>query len=188
MDRLHRRTPAALISAALAVSIVAVACGGGTSNADKTKTAGAGSGSTPAASATRAAASPTTASASSPTAAAAGSPAAAAGIITIRETAIGKVLADEKGFTLYTFANDVANSGKSVVSGQLAVAWPPVLTTSSTPPAVTGASGTFTIITRDDGTKQVAYNGKPLYRFANDTAPGDTKGDKLGNVWFVATP
>ncbi len=187
MYRLHRRTPTALISAALAASVVAVDCGGGTSNADKTKTAAAGSGSTPAASATRAAASPTTASASSPTAAATGSP-AAAGIITIRETAIGKVLADDKGFTLYTFANDVANSGKSVVTGQLAVAWPPVTTTSTTPPTVSGASGTFTIITRDDGTKQVAYNGKPLYRFANDTAPGDTKGDKLGNVWFVATP
>jgi predicted lipoprotein with Yx(FWY)xxD motif len=188
MARLHRRAPATLIAAALAASVVAVACGGGTSDADKTKTAAAGTGATPAASATRAAASPTTAPGGSPTAGATRSPAATDGIITIRETAIGKVLADDRGFTLYTFANDVANSGKSVVTGQLAAAWPPVLTTSTTPPTVSGASGTFTIITRDDGTKQVAYNGKPLYRFANDAAPGDTKGDKLGNVWFVATP
>jgi predicted lipoprotein with Yx(FWY)xxD motif len=75
-----------------------------------------------------------------------------------------------------------------VVNGALAQAWPPLITTSTTPPTVSGASGTFTIISRDDGSKQVAYNGMPLYRFANDTAPGDTKGDKLGNVWFVAKP
>ena len=44
------------------------------------------------------------------------------------------------------------------------------------------------MFTRSDGGKQVAYNGRPLYFFAGDTAPGDTKGQGLNDVWFVAAP
>ncbi len=50
-----------------------------------------------------------------------------------------------------------------------------------------GAPGKFSLVTRDDGTKQVAYNGSPLYRYTPDKAPGDTNGQGVGNVWFVAT-
>jgi predicted lipoprotein with Yx(FWY)xxD motif len=39
-----------------------------------------------------------------------------------------------------------------------------------------------------DGKQQVTYKGMPLYTYANDTAPGDTKGDKLAGVWFAAVP
>ena len=46
----------------------------------------------------------------------------------------------------------------------------------------------FGDITRDDGSKQLAYGGKPLYYYANDAKPGDRNGDKLQNVWFVAVP
>ena len=44
------------------------------------------------------------------------------------------------------------------------------------------------MISRDDGREQVTYNGLPLYYFANDKAPGDTKGQGVGGVWFVAAP
>jgi predicted lipoprotein with Yx(FWY)xxD motif len=44
------------------------------------------------------------------------------------------------------------------------------------------------VITRDDGTKQWAYKGKPLYYFSMDKAAGDKAGDGRGMVWHVATP
>jgi predicted lipoprotein with Yx(FWY)xxD motif len=50
-----------------------------------------------------------------------------------------------------------------------------------------GATGEFGVITRDDGTQQLTYNGLPLYRFVNDTAPGDVAGAEVPN-WSVATP
>jgi hypothetical protein len=52
---------------------------------------------------------------------------------------------------------------------------------------VNGASGAFASITRDDGAKQLTYNGQPLYRYAGDKSPGQTNGDGIGGVWFVAS-
>ena len=50
-------------------------------------------------------------------------------------------------------------------------------------------TGALTTTTRDDGTTQIAYNGKPLYRYGADSAAGDTKGNGAGNGnWSVATP
>jgi predicted lipoprotein with Yx(FWY)xxD motif len=87
------------------------------------------------------------------------------------------------GMTLYTFDKDWANSGKSVCNGQCAVNWPPLF-------AMEGDAGgaDFTVITRDDGRKQWAYRGKPLYFWAKDQKPGDRTGDGFNNVWHVAKP
>ncbi len=46
----------------------------------------------------------------------------------------------------------------------------------------------FSIITRDDGSKQWAYKDKPLYLFVRDEKPGDTSGEGRGYAWFVARP
>jgi predicted lipoprotein with Yx(FWY)xxD motif len=51
-----------------------------------------------------------------------------------------------------------------------------------------GVDGELTTFPRADGTLQVAYDGAPLYYFANDTTPGDTNGQGLGDNWFVAEP
>jgi predicted lipoprotein with Yx(FWY)xxD motif len=48
--------------------------------------------------------------------------------------------------------------------------------------------GAWTVITRDDGSKQWAYKGKPLYAWAKDTRPGDTTGGGVNNVWRIAKP
>lgn len=190
----HARWAIALTAVAGA-AFIAAACGG-TSGADKTKTAVAKGGGTVVA--TRAAVTPAAGSAtaartSAATAAATTAPVAtpgtagSGGSIKVGDTSLGKVLTDDKGFTLYTFKNDVVDSGKSVCNGACATLWPPARATSA-PTGVTGASGVFALITRDDGSNQVAYNGRPLYRYAPDSAAGDTKGDGIGGVWSAAKP
>jgi predicted lipoprotein with Yx(FWY)xxD motif len=97
----------------------------------------------------------------------------------------GSILTAADGMTLYTFTQDAP--GKSNCNGSCAATWPPVTTSAASAPTVEGAPGKFSLVTRDDGTKQVAYNGSPLYRYTPDKAPGDTNGQGVGNVWFVAT-
>jgi len=95
----------------------------------------------------------------------------------------GYFLTDAAGMTLYYFANDTA--GKSACNGPCAEAWPPLAadSASATPLDVPGS---FSVITRDDGTKQVAYNGRPLYTFKADQKPGDTHGQGARDTWWVA--
>lgn len=85
-----------------------------------------------------------------------------------------------EGMTLYTFDKDKANSGKSVCNDQCATNWPPLMADDSA-----NASGDFSVITRDDGKKQWAYKGQPLYLFKKDEKPGDMKGDNVNDVWHV---
>jgi predicted lipoprotein with Yx(FWY)xxD motif len=91
------------------------------------------------------------------------------------------VLTNPAGMTLYTFDRDAAGSSKSACNGPCATNWPPLLTA-----ADSKAMGDWSIITRDDGAKQWAYNGKPLYLWAKDQKPGDKTGDGFNNVWHVA--
>ena len=99
----------------------------------------------------------------------------------VADTAKGKVLADARGMTLYTFDRDSA--GASNCTGQCAQNWPPLLA-----PADAKPMGSWTVITRPDGGKQWAYKGKPLYGWARDGKPGDVTGDGVNNVWRLATP
>ncbi|NVM75769.1 putative lipoprotein with Yx(FWY)xxD motif [Duganella sp. SG902] len=88
------------------------------------------------------------------------------------------VLVNAAGMTVYTFDKDVANSGKSACNGPCIENWPAV-----TPPANVAAP--YSVITRDDGGKQLAYQGKPLYLFKKDVKPGDRNGDNVKEVWHV---
>ena len=85
--------------------------------------------------------------------------------------------------TLYTFDRDTAGSGKSVCNGPCAVNWPPLKVEGA--PA---ASGDWSVITRDDGSRQWSYKGKPLYFWIKDQKPGDRTGDGFNNVWHLARP
>jgi predicted lipoprotein with Yx(FWY)xxD motif len=89
------------------------------------------------------------------------------------------VLVDAKGMTVYTFDKDSA--GKSACSGGCAKNWPPVMAGTDQPAAP------YSVVTRDDGSKQLAYNGKPLYTFVKDKKPGDKSGDKAMDVWHAVT-
>jgi len=98
------------------------------------------------------------------------------------DSAKGKVLTDGKGMTLYTFDKDAG--GKSACNGPCATNWPPLKAAASDK-----AEGGYTMITRDDGSMQWAYKGKPLYTWAKDTKPGDITGDGfLNGVWHIAQP
>lgn len=90
----------------------------------------------------------------------------------------GGVLVDSAGMTLYTFDKDTANSGKSTCNGPCAALWPPV-------PATGNVSGDYSVVTRDDGSKQLAYKGKPVYRYTPDQKPGDKLGDNFKDVWHM---
>jgi predicted lipoprotein with Yx(FWY)xxD motif len=99
----------------------------------------------------------------------------------VADTTKGKTLVDAKGMTLYTFDKDAA--GKSACNGPCAQNWPPLMATGTMAPA------NWTMVTRDDGSKQWAYMGKPLYTWTKDGKPGDTTGDGfMANQWHVAHP
>jgi len=93
------------------------------------------------------------------------------------------VLTGPNGMTLYTFDKDTAGSGKSTCNGPCAANWPPLMATDTD-----AAAGDYTVITRDDGKKQWAMKGKPLYYWVKDAKPGDRTGDGVNKVWQVARP
>jgi predicted lipoprotein with Yx(FWY)xxD motif len=93
------------------------------------------------------------------------------------------VLTGSNGMTLYTFDPDPAGSGKSVCNGRCATNWPPLMAA-----ADAKASGDYTIVVRDDGMRQWAYKGKPLYFWIKDAKAGDRTGDGVNKVWHLARP
>ncbi|QRF60481.1 hypothetical protein [Variovorax paradoxus] len=92
-------------------------------------------------------------------------------------------LVGPNGMTLYTFDKDTAGNGKSVCNGQCATNWPPYMAADGDK-----AAGDFSIVTRDDGKKQWAAKGWPLYYWIKDTKPGDKTGDGVNGSWKTAKP
>lgn len=93
------------------------------------------------------------------------------------------MLVGSNGMTLYTFDKDVTGSGKSVCNDACATNWPPLFVVNDVP-----ASSDYSIIIRDDGMKQWAMKGKPLYYWIKDQKPGDKTGDGVNNVWHIIKP
>ena len=100
---------------------------------------------------------------------------------------LGTVLVGSNGMTVYMFTND--EPGVSNCTDQCASNWPPV-TVESADAVVSGVNlpGELSTVERADGTLQVAYNGWPLYFWAQDDARGDTTGEGVGDVWYTVTP
>jgi predicted lipoprotein with Yx(FWY)xxD motif len=98
------------------------------------------------------------------------------------DSAKGKVLTDDKGLTLYVFDKD--SGGKSACNGQCADNWSPLMAIAASKPM-----GDYSVITRDDGSKQWAYKGHPLYTWKDDKKAGDITGDgRLNGAWHIAQP
>jgi predicted lipoprotein with Yx(FWY)xxD motif len=110
-------------------------------------------------------------------------------VITTKTSSGGSFLTDGAGRAVYLFMAD--STGKSTCDGACAAAWPPVIATGQ-PSASGGAQASdLSTITRSDGTKQVTYNGHPLYYFQGDTGPGTDRGQGLngfGALWWLVAP
>ncbi|MDP9325403.1 MAG: hypothetical protein M3O87_02565 [Candidatus Dormibacteraeota bacterium] len=121
----------------------------------------------------------------SPSAAASSGAAGAALVQTGMVTVAGlsqNVLIDDKGLTLYHRTSDTPTN--VTCTGSCATNWPPVLLVTGAATAAPAIIGNVTVLEGANG-KQLLYKGQPLYRFAQDKAAGDTKGQGVGGVWFV---
>ena len=102
----------------------------------------------------------------------------------VTPTVMNGMLVGPQQMTLYVFDKDATGSGKSVCNGGCATNWPPLIA-----PAGAMPKADWSLVTRDDGAKQWAYQGRPLYYWAKDGKPGDKTGDGFaGNAWHVAKP
>jgi predicted lipoprotein with Yx(FWY)xxD motif len=159
-----------------AMALLVTACGSSGSTASSGSPAAQGS--SPAA----AAGSP-----AAPGSSAASGPASSAGGTALSTATVGgtKVLTNAKGFVLYWFVPDSSTASKC--TGSCATFWPPVTGAAT---AGTGITGTLGTITRSDGTKQVTYDGHPLYTYVADKAPGQATGNGVnasGGLWYEMT-
>lgn len=96
----------------------------------------------------------------------------------------GSILTDSEGRTVYMFAQDTSDA--SSCTGDCANAWPPVPASEQEAIAGDGLDQSLLgAIERDDGARQLTYNGHPLYYYAEDVAPGDANGQGVGGNWYV---
>lgn len=99
----------------------------------------------------------------------------------VGKTDKGEALVNAAGMSLYTFDKD--HGGTSACDAECTEYWPSAMADAGDKPM-----GKFSIITRDDGSRQWAYDGHPLYGWAKDSAPGQTTGDGAKGVWHLARP
>jgi predicted lipoprotein with Yx(FWY)xxD motif len=150
--------------ALLALAAIGVAAGCGSGDDQAAEPAGSGYGAPP----------PTT------------TQAAGQATVSTKTGELGTYLADADGRTLYLFEKDTGM--RSRCSGACAQAWPPLISRGK--PVAKGRAKASLLSTsrRGNGSRQVTYGGHPLYRFAPDTAPGQTLGqgvDGFGALWWV---
>ncbi|WP_309116108.1 hypothetical protein [Saccharothrix sp.] len=101
---------------------------------------------------------------------------------------LGTVLTDGDGLTLYRFDKDTASPSVSNCDGECAQKWPPAVAQGEEVKVAGVDDKLVDTIERADGTRQITVNGWPMYHFAQDSAPGDAKGQGVGGTWFVAAP
>jgi predicted lipoprotein with Yx(FWY)xxD motif len=107
-------------------------------------------------------------------------------LVALRKTALGAILVDGRGRTLYLFEKD--RNGSSACDSACAKFWPP-LTSQATPRAGKGVQQSMLrLARRHNGLRQVTYAGHPLYTFVGDKSSGQTTGEglnKFGADWYV---
>ena len=128
-------------------------------------------------------------SSSAAAAAASGSASTTGTVITTGTGSAGSFLTNSAGRALYLWVKDPMN--KSVCSGACAGAWPPVVATGTVTASGGASASDLGTITRSDGTKQVTYDGHPLYYFVGDSNPGTDSGqgsNSFGAKWWLVAP
>jgi predicted lipoprotein with Yx(FWY)xxD motif len=170
----HRRGRVLALPVLVAAALGLAACGNSSAATPSSSSSGAGAplyGST------------------SPSPSTAAAPAAGGDALDVRQTSLGTVLTDGRGFTLYAF--DADKGTMSNCSGACATAWPPAPATGTDSKVGNGVTQSLVgQATRADGTTQLTYAGRPLYLFKGDSAPGNTNGDgstAFGARWDALT-
>jgi predicted lipoprotein with Yx(FWY)xxD motif len=167
-----RSRPITFLASAAVIPVAALAvaaCGGG----------GAAATAAPAAAKTTTAAPPAAAKTTS----------AHGATVRVANSRLGRILVDSTGHTLYLFKAD--RGTKSACTGACATAWPPLLATAKPSVGAGLTASKLATTPRSGGSKQVTYNGHPLYLFIKDHKPGDVTGQGLkafGAGWFVLSP
>jgi predicted lipoprotein with Yx(FWY)xxD motif len=109
--------------------------------------------------------------------------------VRVEKSALGKILVDAQGRTLYLFKADSGHG--SACDGACAAAWPPLLAHGN-PRVADGANlSLLSTIRRSSSARQLTYNGHPLYLYAGDQKPGDVNGDGVtafGAPWYTLSP
>lgn len=109
-----------------------------------------------------------------------------AATVMVATSDLGEILVDGEGRVLYLFTPDEA--GTPTCYEGCAQAWPPLLAGGDITVGPGLDDSDFSTATRTDGGDQVKIGNWPLYYFASDAAPGDTKGQGVGDVWYVVSP
>jgi predicted lipoprotein with Yx(FWY)xxD motif len=173
------RYPIALGAAAASVAAIIAGCG---SSSKSTSTTAA-----PASTAAQTTPAPAT---SAYGGASSGSSTASAVLITSKSAKLGTILAaGPKLRTVYLFEGD--KGAASSCAGACTHVWPPVTTIGEPKTGGSAMAAHLATITRPDGTKQVTYNGHPLYFFARDGDRSDAYGQGVngfGASWYVISP
>lgn len=165
------RLPAAgRMGAALGVALLAAAA---CSTSSSTTSSGGGS----------------TASAASATTAPASASSATGTVIKTGSGSAGTFLTNATGRAVYLWMGD--STGKSNCTGACAGPWPPVTATGKATASGGALASDLSTITRSDGSKQVVYDGHPLYFFSGDSGAGQTNGQgssAFGHKWWLVSP
>jgi predicted lipoprotein with Yx(FWY)xxD motif len=114
--------------------------------------------------------------------------------VAVREVSgTGKVLVNSAGRTLYTSEQEAKNNKVLCTSSACVAIWAPV-TAKGRPTGPADLSGDLSTIRRPDGTRQITFQGSPLYTFSFDHSVGDVKGngqkdsfDGINFTWHAVT-
>jgi predicted lipoprotein with Yx(FWY)xxD motif len=106
--------------------------------------------------------------------------------VRVARTKVGRVLVNGQGRTLYLFLKD--RYGKSTCYGGCARVWPPAIASDTPRVGPDVAAAKLTTTGRKDHTRQLVYNGHPLYTMSADTRPGEMEGQGFLGTWFVVSP
>jgi predicted lipoprotein with Yx(FWY)xxD motif len=113
----------------------------------------------------------------------------ASAIVDVSKSSLGSILVNSTGRTLYLFKADVGTQSACVDA--CVTKWPPLLATGKPTGGAGLTASKLATITRSDGTRQITYNGHPLYMFIKDQKPGDVKGQGViafGAAWYALSP
>jgi predicted lipoprotein with Yx(FWY)xxD motif len=118
-----------------------------------------------------------------------GDPAEAEVHLDVLETRVGTVVTGPGGATVYRSDADTAKPPRSTCLGDCVGIFPPVTVSSQARVTVSGINPALIgAISRADGRTQLTLAGFPLYTYAGDENPGDTKGEDVNDVWHAIGP